>query len=82
MIKLGIFVIKTKEKDSKANANIAEEPPMESSNKETATQDDNSNKETQNSNVIGLLAAVLNMTGDNELAKDLIAEALNAIRDS
>ena len=55
---------------------------MEPSNKETSTQEDNENKETPNSNVIGLLAAVLNMTGDNELAKDLIADALNAIRDS
>ena len=74
--------IKTKEKESKANANIAEELPVEPSNKETSAQEDNENKETPNTDIIGLLAAVLNMTGDNELAKDLIADALNAIRDS
>ena len=55
---------------------------MEPSNEETSTQEDNENNETPNSNVIGLLAAALNMTGDNELAEDLIADALNTIRDS
>ena len=74
--------MKTKEKESKANANIAEEPSMEPSNEETPTQEDNENKEAPNTDIIGLLEAVLNMTGDNELAKDLIADALNAIRDS
>ena len=56
---------------------------MEMSNKETLLQDNNDeNKETQNSDVIGLLVVALNMTQENEIAKDLIADALNAIKDS
>ena len=47
--------MKTKEKESKANANIAEEPSVEPSNKENPAQEDNENKETPNTDVIGLL---------------------------
>ena len=32
--------------------------------------------------IMALLAAALNMTGDNEIAKDLIADVLNAIKES
>ena len=75
--------LKTKENDSKPNANIAEELPDELANKEEPPQDDNNdNKGSQQSDVIGLLAAALNMTQNNEIAKDLIADALNAIKDS
>ena len=56
---------------------------MELTNKEIPVQDSNdATQDTKHSDIIGLLAAALNMTGDNELAKDLIADALNAIKNS
>ena len=75
--------LKMKEKDTKPNANIAEEPSTESTNEEIPVQDSNdATQDTKHSDVIGLLVAALNMTGDNELAEDLIADALNAIKDT
>ena len=56
---------------------------MELDNKEIPIHESNdTTQDTKHSDVIGLLAAALNMTGDNELAKDLIADALNVIKDA
>ena len=74
--------LKTNEKNTKPNANVAEEPSTEPKNEEAPIQDSNdTTQDTTHSDVIGLLAAALNMTGDNEIAKDLIADALSAIKD-
>ena len=64
---------------SKVNANVAEESTEEEPQQEKDGQNDDNNTQTNESNVVGLLAAALSMVGDNEIAKDLIADALNAI---
>ena len=76
--------MKSKEKEAKPVANVAEEQSTT-----TETQDNNSQQSITNNgptndstDIMALLAAALNMTGDNEIAKDLIADALNAIKES
>ena len=64
---------------SKVNANVAEESTEEEPQQEKDGQNDDNNTQTNESNVVGLLAAALSMVGDNKIAKDLIADALNAI---
>ena len=76
--------LKSKEKEAKPVANVAEE---QSTTIETQDNDPQQlttdNKPTNDStDIMALLAAALNMTGDNEIAKDLIADALNAIKGS
>ena len=71
-----------KESKSKANANVAEEPPNEGEQQEQNEPTMDVNTQENGNNVIGLLAAALTMVGDNEIAKDLIADALNAMKDS
>ena len=76
--------LKSKEKEAKPVANVAEE---QSTTIETQDNDPQQlttdNKPTNDStDIMALLAAALNMTGDNEISKDLIADALNAIKGS
>ena len=42
----------------------------------------NNGPTNDSTDIMALLVAALNMTGDNEIAKDLIVDALNAIKQS
>ena len=71
-----------KDEKPKANANVAEEHVEEEQQQEKESQGEDTSTQPNETNVIGLLAAALSMVGDNDIAKDFIADALNAIKDS
>ena len=76
--------LKSKEKETKPIAYVAEEQPTMTEIQDNDSQQPVTNNGPTNdsTDIMALLAATLNMTGDNEIAKDLIADTLNAIKES